>query len=452
MNPYNQTQKVPVRTTSNAGQSVQGMIRLLAFFYGLLVVYGSLYPFSGWSAPAQPLFYFLAAPIPDHLSRADILTNVLAYIPLGTLLVGSFRARWAVFSVVMATFAGTMLSFTMESVQMFLPARTSSNIDLLTNVIGTLAGAIIGLALRKETLFSVNWRRRREEWFETGVASDLALFSIVVWVASQLCPFVPSMDVSSIREGLSPVKATLLTPGSFLALKCASYGLNFTGLGLLAMVVARRGVRPAFLALAGSILLLKPLIVTRQLSLESLCGLGLAAILLAIAPQKRSAQTLLAMFCVLSGFVVSELYSLAGGGLHPFNWIPLAGQLDDTVSGLGSILDTIWPFMALASLAILGFGRKRGAALSFGAIFLSLAFILEWVQTGIEGRYGDITTVLLAGAGWFLPWLYFFLAQPQPERISSAARHRSHRHSRASATDGNPRRVESQPAGIRDSI
>jgi VanZ family protein len=423
--PNREVSQVPARTTDFGQQSIRGLVRVLALLYTLLIVYGSLYPFSGWSHASSPLFSFLTAPIPDHLSRPDVLTNVFAYIPLGVLLVTGFRLRSGAMSVVMATTLGAMLSFTMESVQMFLPARISSNIDLSTNIAGTLIGAILALVVRQDTIFRVNLRRTREEWFEPGLATDIALFAVALWIGSQLCPFVPSMDVSSVREGLAPLRM-LLSPASFVPAKCASYGFNIAGLGLLIMIVGRRRVRLTYLGLAGLVLCLKPTIVTRQLSPESLCGLAFAAVMLLIAPRTKPAQTLLAMFYILSGFAAAELYGVAGGGLHPFNWIPFAVQLDETVSGMQSILENLWPFVALAALSILGFGRKRSPMVYLGGVLVFLVLSLEWMQTGIEGRYGNITTVMTAAVGWFFPWLFFLALQPaSAERSSSTRRRRS---------------------------
>ena len=425
--PNREVSRIPAQSTDFGQQSIRGLIRILALLYTLLIIYGSLYPFSGWSHASSPLFSFLTAPVPEHLSRPDVLTNVFAYIPLGVLLVTGFRLHSGTMSVVMATTLGAVLSFAMESVQMFLPARISSNIDLTTNIAGTLIGAVLALAVRQDTLFRLSLRRTREEWFEPGLATDIALFAVALWVGSQLCPFVPSMDVSSVREGLAPLR-NLLNPTSFLPAKCAAYGFSIAGLGLLTMVVARRKVRLTYLALAGLVLCLKPAIVTRQISPESLCGLGLAAVMLLIAPRTKPAQTLLAMFCILSGFIAAELYGVAGGGLHPFNWIPFAVQLDETVSGMQSILENLWPFVALASLSILGFGRKRLPMVGLGGILVLLVLSLEWMQTGIEGRYGNVTTVMTAAVGWFFPWLFFLAVQPAPAVTSGSARRRRSRH------------------------
>ena len=68
---------------------LSGRWGLAALAYAALIAYGSLYPFSGWTARGVELFAFLVPHWSAHLSRADVVTNVLAYMPLGLLL-----ARW----------------------------------------------------------------------------------------------------------------------------------------------------------------------------------------------------------------------------------------------------------------------------------------------------------------------------------------------------------------------
>ena len=58
----------------------------LACTYGALIVYASLYPFSGWQTSGLPLFDFLGAPWPRDSRPDDLISNILGYIPLGFLI------------------------------------------------------------------------------------------------------------------------------------------------------------------------------------------------------------------------------------------------------------------------------------------------------------------------------------------------------------------------------
>lgn len=375
--------------------------------YAALIVYASLFPLSGWQIPAGPIFSFLTASFPDHLSQADVLTNVLAYIPLGGLVAWTISSKGSTAAIIAATVVGGVLSLAMESVQMFLPSRTSSNVDLLTNIAGVIFGAVLGCVFRPGSGFTRRLTSLRNRWFAGDQAADVGLAAVLLWALSQLSPFVPSMDVSSIRQGLSPLWYALNDPSSTSWLKVASYALDIAGLGLLATILAHAHKRVVahFLLFAGLVLCIKPFIVERQLSLEALSGLVVAGAFLGLAPGGKALRALLAIVCIVAGFVVQELTPFSGT-THGFNWIPFAGQVDNTVSGFGSILEGVWPFVALSALTMLGFGLKRKPMLYGGGIFLLLVFGLEWAQTQVPGRYGDITTVILAAVGWTIPWLW----------------------------------------------
>jgi len=215
------------------------------------------------------------------------------------------------------------------------------------------------------------------------------------------------MDVSSIRQGLSPLWHALDAPALLSGFKIASYALDIAGLGLLITIVSdtQKKVVPHFLLFAGLVLCLKPFIVDRQLAPEALLGCAVAAFLLGLAPRAKALRALLAILCIAAGFAVEEL-TPSIGATHGFNWIPFAGQVDNTVSGFASILEGVWPFVALSALTMLGFGLKRRPMLYGGGTVLLAVFGLEWAQTQVPGRYGDITTLILATLGWIIPWLW----------------------------------------------
>ena len=61
----------------------------LALLYAALIVYASLYPFSGWRLPGVPLLSFLVAPWSHWWTKFDLISNLLGYLPLGALLFGA---------------------------------------------------------------------------------------------------------------------------------------------------------------------------------------------------------------------------------------------------------------------------------------------------------------------------------------------------------------------------
>src|SRR5438046_1015435 len=61
--------------------------RHLAVAYVLLVIYASLHPFSGWHDIGVGMWDYLDAPLPRYITAFDVISNILAYLPLGFLAV-----------------------------------------------------------------------------------------------------------------------------------------------------------------------------------------------------------------------------------------------------------------------------------------------------------------------------------------------------------------------------
>ena len=138
----------------------------LALIYTALIVFASLFPFDGWRAQGiDPLVFLLARLPPPYWSGFDVTVNVVGYAPLGFLLVlGMLRSGGPRGAVGLATLAGGLLSLSMEFLQIYLPRRVPSNMDLLLNIAGTLLGALSAALL--ERLGAINrWSDFRGRWF-----------------------------------------------------------------------------------------------------------------------------------------------------------------------------------------------------------------------------------------------------------------------------------------------
>ncbi len=383
---------------------------LAALAYTALIVYGSLYPFSGWTSEGVRLLAFLAPHGLGHLSRADVVTNVLAYMPLGLLIVRSLGpGRATLGAIAIATLIAGLLSFSMEFLQQFLPARIASLSDLIANIAGAVIGASLAGVVHAESLPWQMVMRRREQWFRSGRLVDLGLMAVGLWTLSQLTPLVPSLDLGNLRHGLSAIWQTLQNPARFNTTQWATYELYIAGLALLTLTLAARGQRVLFRfsAFVACVLLCKIVIVTRQLSLEAATG-ALAALLLAlpfVILRTKAVAGVSALF-IIGGFAIAELASDPGGPTHAFNWIPFAGHLENPLIGIASILEELWPAAALAYLArFVTPPRQQRLVAAGGAVALALlAFALEWYQQYLPGRYGDLTVVLLMAGTWLLFW------------------------------------------------
>jgi VanZ family protein len=147
--------------------------------YVALVVYGSLYPFSGWRTLGLGPFDYLFDPLPQYLTAFDVVANVLGYVPFGALVVLAAYPRWrGSLAVGFAFVLGALLSGSMEAVQTYLPTRVASNLDLAANALGALVGGVLIAPAASALLDRGVLRRMRFLWFER----DAAALSGIAWL------------------------------------------------------------------------------------------------------------------------------------------------------------------------------------------------------------------------------------------------------------------------------
>lgn len=161
--------------------------RYALLLYIALCIYASLYPFEGWTYRGVAPWAFVAAPLPRYLPYSDFVLNILAYVPMGFLIVAAMLPRAEPLQAALAaTLAGSALSFAMESLQSLLPARVSSNMDWALNTLGTLLGAgIAALAIPRLRAANALYALRHR-WFVTDASYGLLLLGL--WPLAQLYP------------------------------------------------------------------------------------------------------------------------------------------------------------------------------------------------------------------------------------------------------------------------
>lgn len=179
----------------------------LTWIYAILIVYASLYPFENWRFQGIAPWAFLTAPWSRYWTGFDVLSNVLGYAPFGFLLaLALHRTHRRMPAVLLATLASAWLSFCMESLQMFLPVRVPSNLDLLLNVAGACMGAVVARALARVGLMA-RWSRFRDRWFVPEASGALALLAL--WPLALLFPAPVPFGLGQVFERLE----TALTEG-----------------------------------------------------------------------------------------------------------------------------------------------------------------------------------------------------------------------------------------------
>ena len=187
----------------------------LAWVYAALIVFASLFPFIGWRDQGISPLVFLGATLPPpYWTGFDVVTNIVGYAPLGFLLaLALLRTGREALAVPLALVAGALLSLWLEFLQIYLPQRVPSNLDLVLNTAGTLAGALCAALL--ERLGAIDrWSRFRDRWFAPDARGALVLLALWPWAL--LFPAAEPFGLGQVFERLEVALADLLAGTPFL--------------------------------------------------------------------------------------------------------------------------------------------------------------------------------------------------------------------------------------------
>jgi VanZ family protein len=338
-----------------------------------LIGYGSLYPFTGWRDNGVAPWAFLAAPWPRYFTRFDIITNVLAYVPVGALAVLAMHPRLrGTRAVLFATLIGALFSGTMEALQTWLPSRVSSNLDLISNTVGTTAGAVLANWFVEALLDRNPLRNARERWFTADASASLLLVSL--WFAVQLYPQAMLFGIGDVltplahlldADTLHLIELTTFAPEDAAVAEAACAACALAGVMLLLLHHTRNEAPRSALLLATAI----TAIATRSFAgaiafgpstgfSESLLGwatpgarLGLAGgivLALACSHAPRRVRRLFALGLIASAMLVVNLFPE-----NPyFNATIATWQQGAWINfnGLLRLLAAFWPLAALFHL------------------------------------------------------------------------------------------------------
>ena len=344
-----------------------GLARYLAAAYAFLIGYASLHPLSGWSDSGVPILAFIDAPWPRYWTVFDLVTNVIAYLPLGFLLTLSlFRLCWRWLPVVLAVLLGTALSVGLECLQNYLPTRVASNVDIGCNALGTLIGALI--AVRCGNRF-FDWLSR---WQGRLLAPypyvDFGLVLIALWLLTQLSPETDLFGVGDLRHLLNLLLPERIATyerydaSGFFAIETGIVVLNSIAAGLLARTVLSRRSPPyvelggLFLAALSIRTLAAAILIspgdaldwlTPGAGLGLMIGGGLLSVFLLLPAWLRN---MIAAFALMAGTVLVNVTPP-----NPYSEIALEAWRHGhflNFNGLTRLTATLWPFLALPYLTI----------------------------------------------------------------------------------------------------
>ena len=342
----------------------------LALIYVALIVFASLFPFEGWRAQGVSPWVFLSARIPPpYWTWFDVNVNVAGYAPLGFLLaLACMRSGWPRAAVPVAAVSGALLSLTMEFLQIYLPRRVPSNLDLLLNALGTLIGALVAALLERLGAIA-RWSRLRERWFVPHTSGALALLALWPWAL--LFPAALPYGLGQVWQRLEDALVELLEGTPFLEwLPTREAPLEQMSRGGELLAVALGLLTPCLLGYCA----------VRHLGRRAVLALGVAVV----------------------GVAVTALSaSLSWGPVHAWEWLTPAARAG-TLLGLG------------LGLALLALPRRACAALLLVVLVLHLsllndapqdAYFAQTLAAWEQGRF-----IRFYGLGQWLGWLWPYAA------------------------------------------
>lgn len=165
---------------------------MLAIMFALVVAHLSLYPYTGWRHIGIGPFEYLSGPwIPIHqkLLWGDIVFNVIAYIPLGFLLLLGLSELPKNAERLIAPLAAIALSFGLEALQTSLPTRVPSKMDVLTNSIGAIIGTLLAIWVVQHQQWADKLNQTLRLWLIQKAWLGMGL--LCLWLLALLAPRQP---------------------------------------------------------------------------------------------------------------------------------------------------------------------------------------------------------------------------------------------------------------------
>jgi len=297
----------------------------LALALAALVLYASLYPFTGWRwPPGASLLSLMQLPWPPWIDTLDQVFNLVGYLPLGlfTMIAARRSGLGPVASLALAVLGPALMSYMTEVTQSFLPGRHPSLKDLAMNSLGAACGAALAGLLHSLGWIG-RWHGLRERWFRRRSAGALALLAL--WPVGLLFPAPAPWGLgqfgSRLRELLADVLVdvpwaesvhlALITPdevqplGHLAEILLSSFGLLAPV--MLAFAVVAPGWRRGVLA-AGALA-----IGVGSMSLSTLLNFGPQHAVSWMTPSTGTSLMVAAGVALLASFVSSRV--AAGLGL-----------------------------------------------------------------------------------------------------------------------------------------
>lgn len=337
------------------------LARYLALAWLGLIIYGSLYPFAGWRDTGVSPFAFLGGAWPRYWTAFDLAANVAVYLPLGfflTLALCRLPGRFS--GLVVAVGLSGATSLLLEAVQTWLPSRVPSNIDLASNALGGMLGALLAqIAGPRVFEHSAAWQARL---IAPIPHAEFGLTLLGLWLLIPLSPEILLFGAGDLRQILDYGGAVPFAAESYVLIDASITSFNALAVGLIVRQLCldkstAYAVVPLFIMLGlivrtlAAAILVGPGEALAWLTPGARMGLLMAATGLAIAiALPATARLMLASLALMAG---TTLVNLAPP--NPYSAVALATWRQGhflNFNGLTRWIATLWPFLTLPFLLL----------------------------------------------------------------------------------------------------
>lgn len=353
----------------------------------LLIVYGSLYPwrfdFSRGHAGALWILLHAWPRVWNRFIWRDAGVNVAIYAPFGAAAFRSLARRMgAAWAMPAAVLLGAALSASMEMLQVYVPGRDCSLLDLATNTAGAAAGALAFAVWRAD----VERRPANGQWIPRRPYTG-AILLLAFWAGFQWYPFFPSLGRTALGAAVSAVfHGHPIQPVEVFASAAEWFA------AAVLLETCWPGIPWLWMALAMAGCMGRLLIHGRILAAGEVIGAALALWFWLMSRERRRpvlASGMLGVAILLREFAPFRFVHSPA----PFWWIPLAASMTaERQAALIVLLRKLFDYGA-----VLWLFQRRGVPYRISGPALAAVLLLcEWAQRYIPGHTPESTDAVLA--------------------------------------------------------
>lgn len=206
-----------------------------------IIVYASLRPFHGWQDRGLGLWIFLRLPH-ERAVVLDAMLNFVGYLPFGLCLALAVyphvrgRPAFWIGAVVPACF-----SIGVELLQMYLPGRLPSLIDVATNVLGATVGAAIAARATPWLTDHRGGGHLRDRWFQPGHLAEGGLIVVAAWLVAAFAQRTMLFGAGDVRANLQVAAGIGVEPALYFATEAFVTAANLAVAAVVLRLVLAEG-------------------------------------------------------------------------------------------------------------------------------------------------------------------------------------------------------------------